>query len=179
MDEHTILVHKLLYPTDYRYRGLFGKKKRNLSSELNNNQERKLKRLFKRLLNDKSDSDPYKEQQAAFKKWVGDNIDNQLYCKIKGVYKILIGMLLNHAKRKGEDDSFKKEVATLSVRIHTHDDLGLFSNANLEKHFGEFRYDLFGGDMENDKTFARLKQRNGVRKFLTELSTYVDTIKCE
>jgi len=165
MDEHTILVHKLLYPTDYRYRGPWfvssSKKKSKLREEqgrprglrgglrrdgrdlsgLTKENKAELEKLFKALLKQGTkakknvNSKSYKSKEAAFNKWV--DVNCKLKCTIKTVYQILIRILLKQKKTRMDRISFKKEVEVLNVNMIAN---VYFTKKNLKEMFGAFRY---------------------------------------
>lgn len=180
MDEHTILAQKLLYPTDYSYRGPFWpfktapKGKPTDLSGLTTKKKNQLKNLFKALLRqgvnakENADASSYKQKQAAFDQWVDNNC--AMACTMKAVYKILIEILLRQTRT---DDSFKKEVANLHVQILFRQNR-LFTTNNIKEVFGGFRYNE-GRDLS---LFPDISKPNGVKLYLEKLLEKVQDIDC-
>lgn len=194
MDEHTILVHKLLYPTDYRYRGLWPfKKKSKLREErprgphgglrrdgrdlsgLTKENKAELEKLFEALLKQGTDakknvnSKRYKRKEAAFNTWVDSNCP--MKCTIKTVYQILIRILLKQKRKRMDHISFKKEVEVLNNNMFASQ---FFTKKNLKDMFGAFRY-RDSKELNNSSSVIK----DGVKKTLENTLAEVQNRPCD
>mgnify|MGYP001394183738 CR=1 FL=1 len=177
MDEHTILVHKLLYPTDYSYRGPWpfssSKKKSKLreeqGSDLTKEKKAELEKLFNALLKQGTDakknvySKSYKSKEAAFNTWV--DVNCKLKCTIKTVYKILIRILLKQKRKRMDHISFKKEVEVLNDNMYVNQH---FTKQNLKDMFGAFRY-RDSKDLNNSSSVNKVGVKQTLENTLAEV----------